>query len=73
MKSFASDLRQVDRLVDAELLLRAEDAVLARLGEVEAGALVARSLEIISSLFESVTSTSMPVSFVNCCTTSAGA
>ena len=34
---------------------------------------VARSFEIISSLFESVTSTSIPVSFVNCCTTSAGA
>ena len=39
MKSFGVELRQVERLVDAELLLRAEDAVLARLGEVEAGAL----------------------------------
>ena len=67
------ELGQVERLVDAEFLLRAGDAVLARLGEIEARACVARSLEIISSLFDVVTSTSMPVSFVNSATTSAGA
>ena len=38
MKRSVLILRQVHRLVDAELLLRAGDAVLRRLREVEAGA-----------------------------------
>jgi hypothetical protein len=72
LKLIQLELGEIERLVDAELALRGHDAVLGGLRQVESCTPVARSLEIISSLFDRVTSTSMPVSFLNAAIRSAG-
>ena len=54
MNSLQLDLAQIERLVDAEFLLRADDPILRGLREIKPAPPVARSFEIISSLFDSV-------------------